>query len=46
MKKKSWKIADLQIKSFVTSVKEENANTVKGGNSVFGGCDTINGFHR
>ncbi len=46
MKKKNLKIADLKIESFVTSVNEENANTVKGGNSVFGGCDSVNGFPR
>ncbi|MEL6560790.1 MAG: pinensin family lanthipeptide [Bacteroidota bacterium] len=46
MKKKHLKIADLEIKSFVTSMKDETADTVKGGDSVFGGCDTVNGFNR
>lgn len=46
MKKKELKIADLKIKSFVTSIDEDTSNTVKGGDSVFGGCDTINGFPR
>ena len=43
MKKKDLKIADLKVRSFVTTVKEENANTVKGGISFFA-CDTINGI--
>lgn len=45
MKKKDLKIADLKIKSFVTSMDEDTTNTVKGGESAFGGCDTVDGWH-
>ena len=40
MKKKQLKIADLKIKSFVTSVEDGKSNTVKGGSW---GCMETNG---
>ena len=41
MKKKSLKIADLKIKSFVTSMNDETAKTVKGAGSFFDDCETM-----
>ena len=50
MKKKDLTIADLKVQSFVTSMNNETANTVKGREGSFGqsfeeGCDTVDGFN-
>ena len=43
MKKKKLNLENLKVQSFVTSLKEENPNTVKGGTaSVPAMCDTDN----
>lgn len=46
MKKKKLKISNLKIQSFVTSVKKDKVDTVKGGyRSNFGPCESLQGSY-